>query len=76
MTAKEAAVKICKELKGMEVLGCYEYDSNNYLFSMSPIPDGGSVLWLFASEFISVAPLQMVENEGVEIILVLLYNFF
>ena len=36
MNAKEAAKKICEELKGLEVLGCYEYDSNYYLFSMTP----------------------------------------
>ncbi len=37
MNPKIAALKILKEFKGFEILGCYDYDNDNYLFSLSPI---------------------------------------
>lgn len=36
LNAKEAADKLLNEYKGYEVLGCYEYDNNTYLFSITP----------------------------------------
>lgn len=36
MNAKEAAIKIKEVLKGLDILGCYDYDGTYYLFSMTP----------------------------------------
>lgn len=36
MNAKEAAIKIKEVLKGLDILGCYDYDKTYYLFSMTP----------------------------------------
>lgn len=36
MTPKEASEKLLKEYKNYEVLGCYNYDDKNYLFSITP----------------------------------------
>lgn len=36
MDPKTAALKILQVFKGFEILGCYKYDDNNYLFSLTP----------------------------------------
>ena len=36
MTPQEASNKLLNENKGCEVLGCYDYDNSQYLFSITP----------------------------------------